>query len=271
MKKTILITGSTDGIGLATAKTLLQLGHTILLHGRSDDKLLATKNQLLSFAESSEQIDTFKADLSVIKEVNIFCEQIKTTYPQLDVLINNAGVYVVQNASSVDGLDVRFMVNTISPFLITQSLLPHLGNTGRVVNVASAAQAPLAADELRYPSSLPDNLVYAKSKLALMMWTRHLSDTLAAQGPVFVSINPKSLLASKMVKEAYGIAGSNIQEGADILVRAALSDEFSSATGLYFDNDISRFAQPHPDALDTAKNADIANTIEQILSSIANH
>ena len=73
-------------------------------------------------------------------------------------------------------------------------------------------------------------------------------------GAVIVAVNPASLLASKMVKDAYGVEGSDLGIGADILVRAALSDEFANASGKYFDNDQQRFAKPHSDALDQAKN-----------------
>lgn len=73
-------------------------------------------------------------------------------------------------------------------------------------------------------------------------------------GPTVIAVNPGSLLASKMVHEGFGVAGNDLSIGADILTRAALSDEFSGAGGKYFDNDIGQFAPPHADALDDAKN-----------------
>ena len=69
-----------------------------------------------------------------------------------------------------------------------------------------------------------------------------------------------------MVKDAYGIAGSDIGIGADILVRAALSDEFADASGRYYDNDSKRFADPHRDALDPHKNQRVVDAIEQVLA-----
>jgi len=91
MNKTILITGSTDGIGLATAKSLAKLGHTVLLHGRSDSKLADAKNQLTEFAKPL-QIFTYKADLSSMAETKALAVKIKQQHKKLDVIINNAGV-----------------------------------------------------------------------------------------------------------------------------------------------------------------------------------
>ncbi|MDO6717802.1 SDR family NAD(P)-dependent oxidoreductase [Psychrosphaera sp. 1_MG-2023] len=265
MKKTILITGSTDGIGFATAKSLLKLGHEVLLHGRSEAKLAAVKTLLSDFA-SPEFIKTYKADLSILSEVKQLANQIKEEHQHLDALINNAGVFKIANTETIDGFDVRFAVNTIAPYLLTQQLLPIMDNSGRVVNVSSAAQASINPAELFTVGKLSDNEAYAKSKLAITMWSRQMAMSLGSDGPVIVAVNPKSFLGSKMVKEAYGVAGEDVQQGADILVKAALSNDFAKASGLYFDNDIGQFSAPHPDALDTNKTIKLTQAIEQVLA-----
>jgi len=83
-----------------------------------------------------------------------------------------------------------------------------------------------------------------------------------------VPVNPGSLLGSKMVKEAFGVAGGDIRIGAEILSRAALSDEFAAASGQYFDNDSGQFSSPHPDALDPRKSEEIVRVIETVLAGI---
>ena len=83
---------------------------------------------------------------------------------------------------------------------------------------------------------------------------------------MIVAVNPGSMLGSKMVKEAYGVAGGDISIGADILCRAALSDEFGRAHGQYFDNDSGRFASPHRDALDDGKVRAVVDAIEAVIS-----
>ena len=152
MKKTILITGATDGIGLATAISLTKLGHQVLVHGRSEDKLLNVQQQLSEFA-SPEQVSLYQADLSITKDVHKLAEDIKSNHQKLDGVINNAGVYIVTEKTTKEGLDVRFMVNTIAPYLLTKQLLPLLDSTSRVINLSSAAQAPVSPDELTKPSS----------------------------------------------------------------------------------------------------------------------
>ena len=90
---------------------------------------------------------------------------------------------------------------------------------------------------------------YAQSKLAITIWSAELAKFLPS-GPIFIAVNPGSLLASKMVHEGFGIAGKDINIGADILVRASLDPEFENASGKYFDNDTGHFAAPHPAASD---------------------
>ena len=265
MKKKILITGSTDGIGKLTAKTLIDLGHWVLLHGRSVDKLAAVKAEL-SENKARAEIETYAADLSDLDQVEQLANQIEKKHGQLDVLINNAGVYVVPQTMAANGMDVRFVVNTIVPYLLTLRLSPLLGNTGRVINLSSAAQAPVNPSDLDSHTRSSDDVVYAQSKLALTMWSRQLATSQDAGGPVIVAVNPASLLGSNMVKQAYGIAGKDMQVGADILVRAALSDEFEDASGLYFDNDKGRFSDPRPDALDTVKIKALTQKLDEIIS-----
>lgn len=117
-------------------------------------------------------------------------------------MINNAGVFIVPETVTSDGFDVRFMINTIAPYLLTQQLLPLLDKTSRIINLSSAAQSSVSPEELTKPSVLSDSAVYAKSKLALTMWSRQMALQLGANGPSIIAINPKSFLGSKMVEQA---------------------------------------------------------------------
>ncbi|MEM9610142.1 MAG: SDR family NAD(P)-dependent oxidoreductase [Actinomycetota bacterium] len=252
MTLTILVTGATDGIGLLTAQRLATLGHHVLLHGRNPAKL-ADAERAIRAAAPEATVETYRADLSSLPEVDELAEAISSRHPRLDVIINNAGVLKAARPTTDGGLDVRFVVNALAPYRLTERLLPLVPPTGRVVNLSSAAQAPVDVRALAGQRQAPDMDAYAQSKLAITMWTRHLAQRLGPDGPAIIAVNPGSFLATKMVKEGFGMAGNDIGIGADVLVRAALSDEFAGATGQYFDNDAGRFGSPHPDAMDPAK------------------
>ena len=264
MTKTILITGATDGIGLETAKMMAPLGHTLLLHGRSTDKLSAAKNAVAAI-EGAGDIRTYQADLTDLAQVRAMSEALNTDLKSLDALINNAGVFKMSKPLTHDGFDARFIVNVVAPYVLTKALLPLLGSEGRVVNLSSAAQAPVDLQAFLNKQSFSDGEAYAQSKLALTMWSSGMAHELGADGPMIVAVNPASFLGSKMVKEAYGHAGHDLRIGADILTRAALSDEFANASGRYYDNDRKAFAEPHPDALDLTKNRRVIEAIEQLI------
>ena len=264
MTKIILITGATDGIGFETAKMIAPLGHTLLLHGRSADKLRATADAV-STIDGAGDIKTYQADLSDLAQVSDMAEKVKNDFESIDALINNAGVFKMSNPLTADGYDARFIVNVLAPYALTKALLPTLGAEGRVVNLSSAAQAPVHLDAFINKKTFADGEAYAQSKLALTMWSIGMAHELGASGPMIVAVNPASFLGSKMVKEAYGHAGHDLRIGADILTRAALSDEFAKASGRYYDNDRKAFAQPHPDALDAAKNTRLIKALDQLI------
>ena len=265
MRKTVLITGSTDGIGLETAKMLVSTGHHVLLHGRNPAKLEQAEKTLSALPDGGS-VESYLADLSRMADVETFAKAVVDNHARLDVLINNAGIFKVSDPTTQDGFDVRFAVNTIAPYLLTKRLLPLLGTSGRVINLSSAAQSPVDTAALQGQVKLSAMDAYAQSKLAITMWSRQLALSLKGHGPAIVAVNPGSMLGSKMVKEGFGVAGGDIRVGAEILTRAALSDDFAAASGAYFDNDSGRFASPHPDALDPQKSERIVRALEAILA-----
>ena len=221
MSKRILVTGSTDGIGLETAKMLVAQGHQVLLHGRNPQKLQDIETTLTALPGGGH-VTSYVADLSRMADVGALAKAVAAGNDKLDVLINNAGIYKAPDPITPDGLDVRFVVNTLAPYLLTRRLLPLITPAGRVINLSSAAQAPVNAKALVGETRLSDMDAYAQSKLALTMWSRTMAQELKGDGPVIVAVNPGSLLGSKMVKEGFGVAGGDIAIGAEILTRGGI-------------------------------------------------
>ena len=237
MKKTILITGATDGIGLLAAKKLSLLGNQILIHGRDKDKLISISKELNNVA-------VYVADFSNMKAVVKMSETLLQEHKCIDVVINNAGILKTTNTKTIQNRDIRFDVNALAPFILTNKLLPIIPNTGRILNISSAAQSPIDIASMISFTQMDNMNAYSQSKLAITIWSQEMARKYPA-GPIFISINPGSLLATKMVKEGFGIEGKNIDIGADILVKAAMDDEFLNHSGAYYDNDIKSFSNPH--------------------------
>jgi len=264
LPKTVLITGSTDGIGLKTAEAFVSEGHVVILHGRNPEKLEKVMASL-SAQQEADQVLGLVADLSRFGDVVALADQVSERVGHLDVLINNAGVLKLPEPRLPSGLDLRFVVNTFAPFLLTRRLLPLMGSTGRIINVSSAAQAPVDRAAIGGEALLSDMAAYAQSKLALTMWSRYLADKLGPHGASAISVNPGSMLGSKMVQEGFGVAGGDLAIGADILFRLAMSDEFASASGRYYDNDAGRFAEAPFGANDPAECAALVRQVEASL------
>ena len=268
MTKTILITGSTDGIGLAAARKFAEGGHNVILHGRNPNKLKEAEQALASMPGAAD-VSGIVADLSRMDDVASLARTVNARLGRLDVLINNAGVLKMPDPKTPSGLDARFVVNTLAPYHLTRLLMPLLDADSRVLNLSSAAQSPVDPAAGSGKSDLSDMDAYAQSKLALTMWSRQMATDLGQDGPKVIAVNPGSLLASKMVKDGFGIAGNDIGIGAEILHRLALDPEFASASGLYFDNDTGRIGPPHPDAMNDDKCREITTLIETLIERLS--
>jgi len=260
--KTILITGSTDGVGKLTATKLAKSGHQILLHGRNAEKL---KNTISEIKEktNNDKVSGFVSDLSDFSSIEKMTAEISNEFPSIDVLINNAGVLNSRIEQNQDNLDMRFAVNYFAPYLLTNRLLPVLKNSDspRIINLSSAAQSPVSIEALQGKESISNQAAYAQSKLALTMWS--FAFAIANPNIVTMAVNPGSLLNTKMVQEAYGQFWSSADKGADILFELATSEKHIESNGKYFDNDKEIFSNAHNDAYNQEKiNQLISETIK---------
>jgi NAD(P)-dependent dehydrogenase (short-subunit alcohol dehydrogenase family) len=233
---TILVTGATDGLGKRVARELAAKGTTVLLHGRSPERLEATLEELRG-QTSSQKVGSYLADLSSLAAVCDLADRILSEYDRLDVLVNNAGIIVQERKESEDGYELTFAVNYLSHFLLTSLLLPLLKGSApaRVVNVASAGQSPIDFDDPMLERGYDAMRAYSTSKLAQIMFTFELAERLSGTGVSVNALHPASLMDTKMVQDTFGYTMSTVEEGTEAVVRLAASPELEGVTGRYFD------------------------------------
>jgi NAD(P)-dependent dehydrogenase (short-subunit alcohol dehydrogenase family) len=240
-EQTVLVTGATDGIGQGTARELARLGVRVLLHGRDSARLALTRDEIAG-ATGNDRLETYQADLSSLDQVRDLAAQVTARHEQLDVLINNAGIGSGrrgqrQRELSADGYELRFAVNHLAPFLLTQLLLPVLRRAApaRVVNVASIGQAAIDFGDVMLERGYDGFRAYCQSKLAMVMSTLELAERLDAREVTTNCLHPGTLLDTKMVREGFGVPQGPVQTGIDSEVHVATSPELEAVTGQYFD------------------------------------
>jgi NAD(P)-dependent dehydrogenase (short-subunit alcohol dehydrogenase family) len=232
----ILVTGATDGLGRGVAQGLAAKGATVLLHGRSPQRLEATLEELRS-QTGNEKVNSYLADLSSLDAVRDLAERIFSEHDRLDVLVNNAGVISPERMKSEDGYELTFAINYLSHFLLTRLLLPLLKDSvpARIVNVASAGQSPVDFSNLMLERGYDAMKAYSMSKLAQVMFTFELAEHLRGTGVTVNALHPASLMDTKMVQSTFGNSMSTVEEGTEAVVRLAVSQEVDRVTGRYFD------------------------------------
>ena len=264
MKKTILITGSTDGIGKLTAEKLAMERHDVYVHGRNPGKLAYTISEIRK-TSGNDNVAGFVADFSSLESVRQMAVEITSKISKLDVLINNAGIYRSPSPVNQDGLDVRLMVNYLAPFLLTNKLMPLIekGEEPRLINLSSAAQSTISSSFLYGKEQRGERDAYAQSKLAITMWSMFMAKK--NPGIVVIPVNPGSLLDTKMAKEAFGQIWSPAEKGVNIIYDLAVSRKYQGITGKYFDNDHGAFERAHSDAYDEIKMQKLIEATERLL------
>jgi NAD(P)-dependent dehydrogenase (short-subunit alcohol dehydrogenase family) len=253
-EQTILITGSTDGLGEATAEQLLRRCEHVVVHGRAPQKLERALAKL--GADRGARVRGVLADLGSLEQVRRLARDVERDVERLDGLVNNAGVAAMDGRrESHDGFELTFAVNYLSHFLLTAELLPLLRRSApaRIVNVASIGQAPVDFDDPMAERGYEGFRAYAQSKLAQIMFTVELAERLRDAGETGVTVNalhPATFMDTKMVRTSFGRAGrSEVAEGVESLVHLVADPELDGVSGRYFDQ--LEEGTAHPQAYDT--------------------
>jgi NAD(P)-dependent dehydrogenase (short-subunit alcohol dehydrogenase family) len=258
--KTVLVTGANAGIGKATALALAQMGATVVMLCRSKSKGEAAQAEIKT-ASNNPNIDLILADFAALATVRRAAETILARYNRLDVLVNNAGLYLGERLVSADGYEMTFAVNHLAPFLLTNLLLDTLkaGAPTRIITVSSGAHAAgrMRFDDLQAERRYQGFRAYADSKLANILFTTELARRLADTGVTANSLHPGAV-ASNFAQDMGGIFGRLFQfarpfmrtpeQGAQTSIYLASAPEVAGVTGAYFAD--SKPARPAPQAND---------------------
>lgn len=233
--KRILVTGSTDGIGLATAIELARQGHEVILHGRNEERIRHA-TQLLWEQVPDAVVEAVIGDFSNLQQVRRVAEAVIANSDRLDVLINNAAVLTKERRLSHDGFELTWAVNHLAPFLLTNLLLSLLKQSApaRVINVSSMSHtgAHINFDDLNFERRYEGYDAYAASKLANILFTYELSRRTARLGVTANALTP-GVVRTKLL-HVYFPGGVSVEEGAATPVYLAANPEVENVSGAYF-------------------------------------
>ena len=243
--KNIIITGATDGIGLAAAKSIAKKGYHVSLVGRNPDKGKKALEAIIEYS-GNENLDFFECDLSLVANVKDLADRIKQKHSKIDVLLNNAGGANKTKQITSEGLEKTFATNQMNYFVLSTELLNIISESsdGRIVNVASNAHigAEVDYENINSEKSFSAWTSYCVSKLMNIMFTYQLSSmqdrvSVNVLHPGFVDTNiagNEGNLIKYIVKFGAKMFARTVDNGADSSIYLSTSDEVKGVSGKYF-------------------------------------
>jgi len=254
----VLITGATDGLGRALARAADDAGATVLVHGRSNERIAETLGEL------SDRARAYRADLASLAEVERLAGEVLAAEDRLDVLVNNAGIGTSVpgggvRQESADGHELRFAVNYLAGYALTRRLLDLLRRSApsRIVNVSSAGQAPIDFDDVMLERSYDGVQAYCQSKLAQILFTFDLTDELAGSGVIATCLHPSTYMPTKIVPSPI----STIADGVEATMRL-ITGPPEEVGGRYFN--VLREARADGQAYDAGARRRLRELSEQL-------
>lgn len=260
---TAMITGSTSGLGQATAIALGEQGWHVIVHGRDLERGRGVVEEI----EAGPGSATFyAADLASVETTGRLADAVLRDFERLDVLVNNAGIWLTGDdtrRTSQDGHELSFHVNYLAGYQLTHALLPLLRRStpARIVNVASVAQTEIDFDDVMLESGYSGGRAYGQSKLAQILFTFDLAESLEGSGVSVNALHPATLMDTEMVREAGVRPRATVEEGRDALLWLVLEPDLG--TGGYFDG--QEPARAHAQAYDAAAREQLRALSERLI------
>jgi NAD(P)-dependent dehydrogenase (short-subunit alcohol dehydrogenase family) len=236
--KTVLITGSTDGVGRYVATELAKQGAKVLVHGRDTGR---GKTLIEEIKRAGREAPAFyQADLSSLSAVRGLADAVKADHRKLDVFVSNAGIGSMnggaQRQVSADGHELRFAVNYLAGFLLAYLLLPLIkaAAPSRIVNVSSLGQHPIDFDDVMITKNYSGGRAYSQSKLSQIMFTIDLAGELKGSGVSVNSLHPATYMNTTMVRAGGITPMSTVEQGGAAILHLVSGDDVAGESGLFF-------------------------------------
>lgn len=262
--KVCMVTGANAGIGRYTALALAQMGATVVMVCRSQQRGDSARAAITA-QSGNPNVALLVADLSSQQAIRELASTFKQQYDRLDVLVNNAGGTFVQRLETVDGLEMNFALNHLGYFLLTHLLMDTLKASApaRIVNVASSAhqEGTINFDDLQAQAGYSRSAAYSQSKLANILFTYELARQLEGSGITANCVHPgvvdtnfggfgrKARMLARRILTPGRYREMNVKtapEGAETLIYLASSPEVAETNGRYFVD-----KQPHESSPET--------------------
>ena len=236
--KTCLITGANSGIGFETAKSLATMGANLILVCRDPQRGEDARQKIIQ-ESANNHVDLLIADMSLMASIRSLAEKVNNDYPELHVLINNAGLMLTKRELTSEGYEMQYAVHHLGAFLLTHLLLDKLktSSPARIINVTSKMHTmnTIDFDNLQAEKKFGPFKTYAASKLANIMFTYSLAEKLNGSGVTVNCLHP-GVIASNIGSTPGFIKMfmKSTEKGAETPLYLATSPEVEEINGKYF-------------------------------------
>ncbi|XP_049874629.1 dehydrogenase/reductase SDR family member on chromosome X-like [Pectinophora gossypiella] len=249
-KKIAVMTGGARGIGTEVIRGLLKANMVVVIGIRKPEQ----SKKIAETMENGENLHAYELDLQSLRSVKIFAEKVNKKYPEIHILVNNAGIMFGDYKLTEDAMESQFQVNHLSHFYLTHLMLPALKNGGslekssRIVNVTSSAHyiGKISFDDVNMKEHYDTIAAYCQSKLAQLLSTRYINQLLSKEGcrvksyAVHPGVVDTDLFENTLLKQIFPwilkLFFKTPEKGAVSILHACFNKELEDKGGLYISN-----------------------------------